>query len=97
MRVIGKTHLLSFLKKNSSAANFLKSWYWEMAEADWKDLRELKKQYPDTEIDNTNRAIFKMKDETYFIVAKFDFNLKAIFIRFAGTKKQFGQINPHEV
>ncbi len=99
MRIIAKSALREFWEKPAYADSEqqLKAWYDEVKKAEWKNMNDIKKDFPNASIAGNERIVFNIKGNHYRLIAKFEFRLDKVFIRFIGTHKQYDKINASEV
>ena len=99
MRIIAKSTLREFWEKSAYADSEqqLKAWYDEVKKAEWKTFNDVKKDFPNASIVGNGRIVFNIKGNYYRLIAKFEFRLDKVFIRFIGTHKQYDKINAWEV
>ncbi len=98
MRIIARSTLKKFWGKPAYADSEqqLKSWYDEVKKAKWKTFNDIKKDFPTASIVGNGRIVFNIKGNHYRLIAKFEFRLDKVFIRFIGTHKQYDKINASE-
>ncbi len=99
MRVIAKSTLREFWEKSAykDSEQQLKAWYDEVRKAKWKSINDVKEDFPHASIAGNGRIVFNIKGNHYRLIAKFEFKLDKVFIRFIGTHKQYDTINASEV
>lgn len=97
MRVIARRTLREFWEKHADCQQQLKSWYQEAEKASWKNLNELKNEYPSASILQDNRVVFNIKGNSYRLIVKLSFDYQMIWIRFVGTHAEYDKINANEI
>ena len=97
MRVIAKRILREFWTNHKDCEEQLKSWYQESSTSKWKNLNEVKKEYPSASILLDNRVVFNIKGNTYRLIVKFNFDYQMIWIRFIGTHSEYDKINANKI
>lgn len=97
MRVIAKRTLRDFWAKHADSEQQLKSWYRETEKANWKNINELKSEYPTASILKDNRIVFNIKGNNYRLIVKFIFDYGICWIRFIGTHAEYDKINANEI
>ncbi len=99
MRIIARSTIRDFWEKPAYADSEqqLKAWFDEVKKANWKTLNELKIDFPNASIVGNVRVVFNIKGNHYRLIAKFEFKLNKVFIRFIGTHKQYDKVNASEV
>lgn len=97
MRVIAKRILREFWRIHPDCEQQLKSWYQESSKANWKNLNELKRNFPGASILIDNRVVFNIKGNNYRLIVKINFDYQMIWIRFIGTHSEYDKINAHKI
>lgn len=72
---------------------FLRSWYHDAKNANWKNSNELKQQYKNASIVGEGRVIFNIKGNLYRLVVAIDYELQIIFVWFVGTHNEYDKID----
>ena len=95
MRIIAFRTIREFYEKPEYADSeiALRSWYYEVKVAEWKNPNELKQQFRNASIVGEGRMVFNIKGNDYRLVAAIDYEFQVIFIRFVGTHQQYEKIN----
>ncbi|GAA4437298.1 type II toxin-antitoxin system HigB family toxin [Ravibacter arvi] len=97
MRVIAKKILREFWEVHADCEQSLKAWYQEAGKATWKNLNELKNDFPAASILNDNRVCFNIKGNNYRLIVKINFYYQMMWIRFVGTHAEYDKIDANEV
>ncbi|HRP88586.1 MAG TPA: type II toxin-antitoxin system HigB family toxin [Edaphocola sp.] len=97
MRVIAKKILREFWEKHADCEQQLKSWYQEADKGTWKNLNELKNEYPSASILEDNSVCFNIKGNNYRLIAKINFGYQMIWIRFIGTHAEYDKIDANKI
>lgn len=63
----------------------------------FNSLCDVKKDFPNASIVGNGRIVFNIKRNYYRLIAKFEFRLDKVFIRFIGTHKQYDKTKAWEV
>ena len=97
MRVISRRTLREFWKKHPDSEEQLKSWYKETEKAQWKNINELKSEYPNASILKDNKIVFNIKGNSYRLIIKMNFEFQISWILFVGTHAEYDKINANEL
>lgn len=97
MRVIAKKVLREFWEIHSDCEQQLKSWFSETSKAEWKNLNEIKLEYPSASILKDNRIVFNIKGNNYRLIVKINFEFEMVWIRFIGTHAAYDKINANTI
>ena len=93
MHIISRTKLISFWIKHTDSETALRIWFKKARNAKWKNLNELKKDFPSADFVGNNRIVFDIKGNKYRIVVIAFFTGQKLFIRFVGTHAEYDKIN----
>jgi mRNA interferase HigB len=95
MRVVSHKKLREFYetkgREDSRAA--LQRWYKIVKKSQWKNLSNLKGDFPDVDYVGNQRYVFNIKGNIYRLVVVIKFTIGYIFIRFVGTHQEYNQID----
>ncbi len=83
--------------KHKDCEQQLKSWYKEVAEADWSGPKDIKKDYPSASFLVNNRVVFNIKGNHYRLIVKINYAYKIVWIRFMATHAQYDKINANTI
>lgn len=97
MRVIAKKVLREFWTKHSDCEQQLKSWYREAETSGWKNMNDIKREYPSASILKENRVVFNIKGNTYRLIVKINFHYQIMWIRFIGTHREYDKIDANRI
>jgi mRNA interferase HigB len=97
LRVIAKRTLRDFWAKHPDCEQQLKSWFREALKSEWKNMNELKIEYPSASIIKENRVVFNIKGNSYRLIVKFNFEFQICWIRFIGTHAEYDKINANTI
>lgn len=97
MRVISKKILREFWHIHADCEQQLKSWYQEADAAVWKNINELRSDFPSASILEDHRVCFNIKGNHYRLIVKINFNYQMIWIRFIGTHAEYDKINANKI
>jgi len=97
VRVIAKRTLRDFWQKHADCEEQLKSWYRETEKSEWKNINDLKNEYPSASILENNRVVFNIKGNNYRLIVKINYDYKIIWIRFVGTHAEYDKIDANNI
>jgi mRNA interferase HigB len=97
LRIIAKKILRDFWTIHKDCEQQLKSWHQEASKAEWKNLNELKAEYPNTSILSDNRVFFNIKGNSYRLIIKMNFDYPMIWIRFIDTHPEYDKIDATKI
>lgn len=95
MHVISHKKLREFFetpgREDSRAA--LERWYDMAINADWRNLSEIKDDFPATDYVGNQHYVFNIRGNKYRLVVVIKFTIGRIFIRFVGTHDEYDKID----
>lgn len=97
LRVIAKKTLREFWEKHSDSKQQLKSWYQETSNVEWKNTKEIKKEYPSASFLTDNRVVFNIKGNSYRLIVKINYDYHMVWIRFIGTHAEYDKIDATKI
>ena len=93
MNVISYKAISKYCQANSNAEQALKTWFKTVSKAEWKDLNELKLDYPSADYVGDNRIVFNIKGNHYRLVARVAFEYKRVMVKWIGTHAEYDKGN----
>lgn len=97
VRVIAKRTLRDFWEKHADCEEQLKSWFRETEKSEWKNINNLKNDYPSVSILKDNRIVYNIKGNNYRLIVKFNFEYQICWIRFVGTHTEYDKIDGNNI
>ena len=97
MNVIARSKLVLYWEKHPDTETPLRLWYTTVKKAKWKNLNDLKKDYPKADYVGGNRVVFDIKGNRYRIIVLLFFQGQKVYIRFIGTHAEYDKINAAKV
>ena len=95
MRIVSHRRLVEFYSSeghgDSQAA--LERWYDTAEKADWKNLSDIKVDFPATDYVGNQHYVFNIKGNKYRLIVVVKFTIGHIFIRFVGTHSEYDKID----
>lgn len=93
MHVISRLKLIKFWEKHKDAETPLRVWFKKVEQAKWKNVNELKADFPSADYVGNDRVVFDIKGNKYRIVVLVFFSGQKMFIRFVGTHAEYDKID----
>ena len=97
MLIVLLKKLNDFGKKHANARKSLAVWKLVVEEADWKNKRDVLRDFPKAKMIKNNRARFEIVHNTFRLIACIDYDNKIVEIRFIGTHTEYDHIDPATV
>lgn len=93
MHVISRPTLIKFWTKHPDAETPLRLWFKKIEQAKWKNINDLKANFPTADYVGNDRVVFDIKGNNYRIVVLVFFTGQKAFIRFVGTHAEYDKID----
>lgn len=93
MHVISRPKLIKFWEKHEDAKTPLQIWFKKIKQSKWKNINELKADFPSADYVGNDRVVFDIKGNKYRIVVLVFFSGQKMFIRFVGTHAEYDKID----
>ena len=71
----------------------LERWYDITENAEWKNLSDIKLDFPATDYVGNQRYVFNIKGNKYRLVVVVKFTISHVFVRFVGTHSEYEKID----
>ena len=95
MRIVSHRALREYYqskgREDSRAA--LQRWYNIAEKAEWKNLQDIKSDFPATDYVGNQHYVFNIRGNKYRLVVAIKFTVGYIFIRFVGTHAEYDKID----
>ena len=95
MRIVSHRKLKEFYETNGreNSQIALERWYNIAEKAEWKNLSDIKVDFPSTDYVGNQHYVFNIKGNNYRLVVVIKFTIGYIYIRFVGTHKEYDRID----
>lgn len=95
MRIVSHRKLKEFYetKGREDSRVSLERWYDVAEKAEWKNLSEIKVDFPATDYVGNQHYVFNIKGNNYRLVVVIKFTIGYVFIRFVGTHEEYDKID----
>ena len=95
MRIVSHRKLKEFYetKGREDSRVALERWYDVAEKAEWKNLSEIKVDFPATDYVGNQHYVFNIKGNNYRLVVVIKFTIGYVFIRFVGTHEEYDKID----
>jgi mRNA interferase HigB len=98
MNVIAKRTLKMFWERHAAAKGPIQAWHQVARRAHWRSPAEIKLQFGSTvDFLPDNRVVFDLAGNRYRLVAKLNYPLKVVFVRFIGTHAEYDKIDAETI
>ena len=95
MRIVSHRKLKEFYETNGreNSRVALERWYAIAEKAEWKNLSDIKVDFPATDYVGNQHYVFNIKGNNYRLVVVIKFSIGYIYVRFIGTHKEYDKID----
>ena len=95
MRIVSHKKLKEFYETpgREDARVSLERWYHIVLEAHWRNLGEMKADFPSVDYVGNQRYVFNIRGNKYRLVVVVKFVMGYVFIRFIGTHSEYDKID----
>ena len=97
MRVISRKHLNDLAKRHPDPKAELDAWFHEAQAAAWANPAQIKQQYGNASILKESRVVFNICGNKFRLVVKINYPYSVVYVRFAGTHREYDDINAEEI
>ncbi len=85
--------LRAFFESHADSKDALNNWYRMVLKADWSNYHEMKEMFNSVDAVGNDRFVFNIRGNNYRLVALIFFDIRAVYIRFVGTHKEYNKID----
>lgn len=95
MRVISHRKLKEFYetKGKEDSKTAIERWYDIAESSEWKNLQDIKVNFPSTDYVGNQHYVFNIKGNKYRLVVVVKFTVGYIYVRFVGTHSEYDKID----
>lgn len=95
MRIVSHRKIVEFYNKEGDGDSkvALERWYDIAEQAEWKNLSDIKLDFPATDYIGNQHYVFNIKGNKYRLVVVVKFTISHVFIRFVGTHGEYEKID----
>ena len=97
MRVISRRPLNELAERYPEAKAELEAWFHEVEAAHWANPAQIKAHYGNASILKGSRVAFNICGNKYRLVVKINFAYAIVYVRFAGTHREYDRVNAEEI
>lgn len=92
MRIYSKGTLRKFWEEHADARASLEFWYSVIETTEFKHPQEIIGYFRNADQVGNGRIVFNIANNKYRLVAKFEYTIQCVFVRFIGTHKEYDAI-----
>lgn len=92
MRIYSKGTLRKFWEKHADARTSLEFWYSVIETRRFERPQEVVSFFSNADQVGNGRIVFNIANNKYRLIAKFEYSIQCVFVRFIGTHKEYDTI-----
>jgi mRNA interferase HigB len=89
--------LTELAKRFPEAKVELKAWFHETEAASWANPAQVKEKYGNASILKGGRVVFNICGNKYRLIVKINYSYAVVYVRFAGTHREYDRVNAEEI
>lgn len=93
MRIIARKMLRDFWEQHPDVEGALRSWFADVAQADWSGPADIRQTYSTASFVANNRVVFNIRGNSYRLIVAVNYPYRVVYIRFIGTHREYDQID----
>lgn len=95
MRIVSHKKLKEFYETSGREDSrlALERWYNIVENSEWKDLNDIKMDFPSVDYIGNQHYVFNIRGNNYRLVVIIKFVMGYVFVRFVGTHKEYDKID----
>jgi mRNA interferase HigB len=97
MRVISRRPLNELARRYPDAKVELDAWFHEVEAAVWANPAQVKAKYGNASILKGSRVVFNICGNKYRLVVKINYAYAIVYVRFAGTHREYDRVDVNEI
>lgn len=102
MRIISRKAIRKYWEAYDGAdqpalESALKAWFQEAKKAAWQSSADVKKKYRSASILKKGRVVFNICGNKFRLIARINYPVGVLYIRWVGTHAEYDKINAEEV
>ena len=92
MRIIKRSTLVEYYKREPKSKDALEDWYNKTKKATWTCYADMKNTFNSVDSVGNQHYVFNIKGNDYRLVVVVKFTISQVLIRFVGTHKEYDKI-----
>jgi mRNA interferase HigB len=97
MNIYNRSSLVSFYNKHPDCKETIEKWYHDVQSKNWKRPGEVTRDFNTARTIKNNRAIFKINQNDYRLIAEINYQKGWLFVKFIGTHAQYDAVDAEKV
>jgi len=93
MNIYNRSSLIRFYEKHPDCKATLEKWYHDVLAKDWKKPSDVTRDFNTARTIKNNRAVFKINENDYRLIAAVNYQKGWVFIKFIGTHAAYDRVD----
>ena len=93
MNIYNKSSLIKFYARHSDCKRTMEKWYNDVLSKRWKKPGDVTRDFNTSRTTKNSRAIFKINQNEYRLIAEINYQKGWVFIKFIGTHAEYDRID----
>ena len=93
MNIYNRSTIINFYTKHSDCKETLEKWYDDVLAKNWKIPGDVTRDFNTARTLKNNRAVFKISDNDYRLIAEINYQKGWVFIKFIGTHAAYDKVD----
>lgn len=93
MNIYNRSTIINFYTKHSDCKETLEKWYDDVLAKNWKIPGDVTSDFNTARTLKNNRAVFKISDNDYRLIAEINYQKGWVFIKFIGTHAAYDKVD----
>src|SRR5882724_11508833 len=97
MNIYNRNSLVSFYKKHPDCKETIEKWYHDVQSKNWKRPGEVTRDFNTARTIKNSRAIFKINQNDYRLIAEINYQKGWLFVKFIGTHAEYDAVDAEKI
>lgn len=93
MNIYNRSTIINFYTKHSDCKETLDKWYDDVLAKNWKQPGNVTRDFNTARTLKNNRAVFKINENDYRLIAEINYQKGWVFIKFIGTHAAYDKVD----
>lgn len=97
MNIYNRSSLMGFYKKHPDCKRTIEKWYHDVSSKIWKKPADVTRDFNTARTIKNNRAVFKINENDYRLIAEINYSKGWVFVKFIGTHAEYDKIEAETI
>ena len=93
MNIYNRSSIIAFYQKHPDCKATLENWYHDVSSKQWRKPDDVTKDFNTARTIQNSRAIFKINQNDYRLIAEINYQKGWLYIKFIGTHSAYDKVN----